>query len=423
MAAADTSLVQLAAEAANAADLQQCFDKLNVDSKLFAINLKAIEGAHAKIKDFIHETPVVTSQQLDAISGLQLYFKLEALQRTGSFKASAGTNCSLASERHTKTVQVRGAMNAVLSLSTEEASKGVVTHSSGNHAQALALAAKTRGIPANIVMPSDAPQVKKDAVAGYGATITQCAPTNEARNTAAAALQHELGSHFVHPSNDPAVMAGQGTMALELLQQIPAMLQQQATRAAAQAAALQALGVALPPPNPPAHPSDAPVVDAVVVPLGGGGMLSGVTIAIKSIDPRILVIAGEPAGAADAAASVQRGQLTGHEQPPCTVADGLRTTLGSNTWPIVQHAIDGIITMTDAEILLGMELLWTRLKIAAEPSAGVGVATVLSPAFKKRFPQAKRVAVIVCGGNVDVGEFPLGPLDGSTVGGYSTSQA
>ena len=270
-------------------------------------------------------------------------------------------------------------MNAVLTLTEEAAAKGVVTHSSGNHAQALALAAKTRGIRANIVMPSNAPQVKKDAVAGYGAVITECEPTNEARSAAAAAVERELGSHFVHPSNDPAVMAGQDTMALELLQQIPQLVQQ---RAEQQAAALTALGVAVPPPGdagapPLARPAGAPLVDAVIVPLGGGGMLSGIAVAVKSIDPRILVVAGEPAGAADAAASVAGGKLQGHATPPSTVADGLRTTLGSNTWPIVQHAVDGILLVSDTEILTGMELLWTRLKVAAEPSAGVGLATLM----------------------------------------------
>ena len=309
-------------------------------------------------------------------------------------------------------------MNAVLTLTEEAAAKGVVTHSSGNHAQALALAAKTRGIRANIVMPSNAPQVKKDAVAGYGAVITECEPTNEARSAAAAAVERELGSHFVHPSNDPAVMAGQDTMALELLQQVPQLVQQRAERAEQQAAALAALGVAVPPPGdaggpPSARPADAPVVDAVIVPLGGGGMLSGIAVAVKSIDPRILVVAGEPAGAADAAASVAGGKLQGHATPPSTVADGLRTTLGSNTWPIVQYAVDGIVLVSDTEILTGMELLWTRLKVAAEPSAGVGLATVLSQDFKARFPQVQRAGVIVCGGNLDVGKLPLRPMDAS----------
>ncbi len=304
-------------------------------------------------------------------------------------------------------------MNAVLSLDMEAANRGVVTHSSGNHAQALALAAKTRGITANIVMPSDAPQVKKDAVAGYGAQITECEPTNEARSAAAATIEREQGCCFIHPSNDPAVMSGQGTMALELLQQVPHVQQQLHQKAEQQAAALSALGVPVPPPSP-SRPAGSPVVDAVVVPLGGGGMLSGIAIAVKSIDPRILVVAGEPAGAADAAASVARNKLVAqHETPPRTVADGLRTTLGSNTWPIVHGAVDGIILVSDAEILAGMELLWTRLKIAAEPSAGVGPATVLSPEFKKRFPAVRSAAVIVCGGNVDVGKLPLAPLDGS----------
>jgi threonine dehydratase len=303
-------------------------------------------------------------------------------------------------------------MNAVLSLSKEAAKKGVVTHSSGNHAQALAVAAKCRGIAAHIVMPSNAPQVKKDAVAGYGATITECEPTDAARSEAAGAIQTDLGCAFIHPSNAPAVMAGQGTMALEVLQQIPTVRQSLLDTHTAQMEALLAMGIAaVPPPSPPAPPQGGPVVDAIVVPLGGGGMLSGIAIAIKSIDPRILVIAGEPAGAADAAASVLSGELQDHAAPPTTIADGLRTTLGSNTWPIVRAACDGIITVSDAEILTGMQLLWTRAKLAVEPSAGVGIATILSSEFKQRFPRVRTVAVIVCGGNLDVSKLPLAPMD------------
>lgn len=288
----------------------------------------------------------------------------------------------------------------MFSLGADEVKAGVVTHSSGNHAQAVAVAAQLRGVPAHIVMPSDAPSVKKQAVLGYGATVTQCESTGEAREAAAKEVQAATGATFIHPSNDPRVMAGQGTMALELLQQIPSERCRLASQAATLAATLEALGAPAKGTIPPRGAGD-PIVDAVIVPVGGGGMLSGVAVALASLDPRIRIFAAEPAGAADAAASVAAGELLGHETPPKTIADGLRTTLGSNTWPIVRDFVEAVIVVSEEAIADATQLVWSRCKIAIEPSAGVGVAALLSEEFRA-LQGIDSVAVVLCGGNADV---------------------
>jgi threonine dehydratase len=243
----------------------------------------------------------------------------------------------------------------------------VVTHSSGNHGQAVALAARLRGVPAYIVMPSNAPAVKRAAVEGYGARVIPCAPTGAARAAAAERIRQETGAAFIHPSNDPDVIAGQGTIALELLQQ-------------------------------------APDLDALVVPIGGGGMISGIALAARGLRPSLRVFAAEPLGADDAARSKAAGALLPQEAPD-TVADGLRTGLGSNTWPVVRDLVEAVITVEEDEIVRHMRLVWERLKLVIEPSAAVGVAAALGPAFRG-LRGIERVGVVLCGGNVDLDALP-----------------
>eukprot|EP00607_Mallomonas_marina_P007556 CAMPEP_0182418674 /NCGR_PEP_ID=MMETSP1167-20130531/3044_1 /TAXON_ID=2988 /ORGANISM="Mallomonas Sp, Strain CCMP3275" /LENGTH=283 /DNA_ID=CAMNT_0024592977 /DNA_START=155 /DNA_END=1003 /DNA_ORIENTATION=+ len=279
---------------------------------------------------------------MNSISGRNLYFKCEFLQKAGSFKA-------------------RGACNAVMK-STAEA---FVTHSSGNHGQALAWAAKKKGLPAYVVMPTNSPLCKQRAVAEYGATIVFCEPTLIARETAAESVTREKHGALIHAYNDPDVISGQGTVGLELMRQV---------------AGLQ----------------------GVVVPVGGGGLISGVTLAIKSINPQILIIAAEPAAADDAYRSKLAGSLQSHSSPPLTIADGLKTTLGSRTWPIVKDLVDKVITVSEDEIRSAVKMVWERMKCVIEPSAGVGVAVVLSERFKRDFTHLQHVGVILCGGNVDL---------------------
>ena len=306
----------------------------------YAADLEAIRDAAERIAPHAHITPILTSTTLDTLAGRRLFFKCENLQKIGAFK-------------------FRGALNAVLSLSEEEARRGVVTHSSGNHAQAVALAAKMRGIPATIVMPSTSPAVKQRAVAGYGARIVICEPTLAAREVDAAKVIDETGATLIHAYNHPRVIAGQGTVALEILTQVPEL-------------------------------------DTVVAPVGGGGLLSGMAIAAKSLQPDIGVYAGEPAGADDAARSREAGRLIPQTEPK-TVADGLLTSLGSNTWPVIRDLVDGIIRVEDAEIRAAMRLVWERMKLVIEPSAAVGLAAVLSGEIP-----GDRVAIVLTGGNLDL---------------------
>lgn len=324
-------------------------------SEPFVVSLADIEAARYRIAGFASVTPVLTCGSLAAMAAAPggvdtpaVFFKCELLQKTGTFK-------------------YRGATNAVRSLTASGgAAAGVCTHSSGNHAAALAAAATANNIPCTVVMPSDAPTSKRAATVGYGATVVDCAPGSKARAAAAAEVAARTGARFVHPSEDPLVIAGQGTVMLELLDQV--------------------------------GPDG---LDAVIVPVGGGGLLAGVAIAAAARGVR--VIAAEPAAADDAARSKAAGALLGFESgapPPPTVADGLRTTLGPHTWPVVRDLVERVVTVSEADILAALRLVYERMKLAIEPSAAVGVAALLSP--EVRALRLRRVAVILCGGNADL---------------------
>ena len=313
----------------------------------YAADLAAIRAAAARIAGHAHRTPVLTCSTLDAMAGRRLFFKCENFQKMGAFK-------------------FRGALNAVACLDDAAAARGVVTHSRGNFAQALALAARARGIPAYIVMPSTAPAVKKAAVEGYGGRVTMCAPTLDTRESTAAAVAAETGATLVHPFDDPDVIAGQGTVALELHEQVSGGL------------------------------------DAVVAPVGGGGLVSGIALAFRELDPSVRVVAGEPRGADDAARSKAAGELI-PQTAPDTIADGLLTSLGRWTWPVVRDVVERIVVVEEDAIVHAMRLIWERMKIVVEPSSAVALAAVLDGAFG----EAERVAVVLSGGNVDVGELPF----------------
>ncbi len=308
--------------------------------------LTDIRAAAERIRPYAHRTPVLTCQSLDEKVGAQVFLKCENFQKVGAFK-------------------FRGACNAVYSLTDEEAARGVSTHSSGNHAQALALAARMRGIPAYIVMPSNAPQVKKDAVAGYGGQITFCEPTLAARESTLARIVAETGAEVVHPYNDVRVIAGQGTATLELLEEVPDL-------------------------------------DVVIAPVGGGGLLSGTSIAAKGLDPRIRVIAGEPEMADDAWRSMQADRIIPSENPK-TIADGLLTSLGTLTFPIVRENVEQIVTVSEAGIVASMKFIWERAKIIIEPSSAVAVGVLWE---RKIDLTGLKVGVILSGGNVDLGKLP-----------------
>lgn len=310
------------------------------------VTLTDIQQAAERIRPFAHRTPVLTNESLNQRVGAQVFLKCENMQKVGAFK-------------------FRGACNAVYSLSDEEAAHGVVTHSSGNHAQALALAARLRGIPAYIVMPDNAPQVKKDAVAGYGGQITFCEPTLEARESTMEGIRLDTGATVVHPYNDERVIAGQGTAALELLDSIPDL-------------------------------------DVVIAPVGGGGLLSGTSIAAKGLKPGIRVIAAEPEMADDAYRSMREGRIVPSENPK-TIADGLLTSLGTLTFPIIQQNVEQIVTVSERGIIEAMKFVWERAKIIIEPSAAVAVGVLWE---RKIELSGLKVGVILSGGNVDLGKLP-----------------
>ncbi|MBE9537862.1 MAG: pyridoxal-phosphate dependent enzyme [Proteobacteria bacterium] len=309
-------------------------------------DIDALREAQARVAPHTHRTPIYTSTLLDRDCGASLMFKCENLQKVGAFKA-------------------RGASNAVFSLSDEQAKNGVATHSSGNHGAALAMAAGKRGIAAHIVMPAGAPSVKKEAVAAYGANIIECAPTLIAREQALEELVGRTGAHVVHPYNDARVIAGQGTVALEILEQLDDL-------------------------------------DMVVVPVGGGGLLAGVAVAVKSLKPGIEVVAIEPAGADDAFRSFGLGRLI-PQNSPNTIADGLRAGLGELNFEIIQKHVDTILTVEDATIIEAMKLQWSRLKTVVEPSGAVSFAGVLE--YPERF-RGRRVALVISGGNLDLDNLP-----------------
>lgn len=303
-------------------------------------------AAHERIKPYIHRTPVLTSTFLNELTGAELFFKCENFQKAGAFKA-------------------RGASNAVFSLSDEQAAVGVATHSSGNHALSLSYAAGRRGIPVTVVMPHSAPQAKKDAVRGYGGTIVECEPSLSSRESTFAQVVAESGAEFVHPYNDPRVIAGQGTCSLELNEQVENL-------------------------------------DMVVAPIGGGGMVSGTCLTLSNIAPDIKIYAAEPLNADDAARSFHAGHIIADDAPE-TVADGLKVPLKDLTWHFVKNNVTDILTATEEEIVDAMKLIWKRMKIVMEPSSAVPLATIIK---NKEIFQGKRVGVIITGGNVDLDNLP-----------------
>jgi threonine dehydratase len=312
-------------------------------------SLEDIRAAARRIEPYIHRTPVLTCRALDKMAGAQLFFKCENFQKTGSFK-------------------IRGATNAIFSLSEETAANGVVTHSSGNHAAAVARTARERGIPAWIVMPSNAPRTKRIAVEGYGGKVTECAPTLEARDLEMQRIRVQTGATLIHPYNDERVIAGQGTATLELLE-------------------------------------DAPDLDAVIAPVSGGGLLSGTAITAKSQPRPIRVFGAEPQNADDAFRSLASGRL----EPAAdayTIADGLRATLCPLTLSILNERVDGIGLVTESEIPWAMRMVWERMKIIIEPSSAVPVAALML----HRVPaEGLRVGVILSGGNLDFDHLPFVP--------------
>ncbi len=302
--------------------------------------------AHERIKPHIHRTPVLTSSFLNDLTGAQLFFKCENFQKAGAFK-------------------VRGASNAVFGLDEETAKAGVATHSSGNHALSLSYAAGRRGIPCHVVMPRTAPQAKKDAVRGYGGIITECEPSTSSREAVFAEVQAKTGAEFVHPYNDPRVIAGQGTCSKELMEQTDGL-------------------------------------DAVIAPIGGGGMVSGTCLTLSNLAPAVKIYAAEPEQADDAARSFKAGHIIA-DDAPVTVADGLKVPLKELTWHFVSNHVTDILTASEQEIIDAMYLIWARMKIVMEPSSAVPLATILK---NKDVFAGKRVGVIITGGNVDLNKLP-----------------
>jgi len=303
-------------------------------------------AAHERIKPYIHRTPILTSVFLNKLTGAELFFKCENFQKAGAFK-------------------VRGASNAVFGLSNEMAAKGVATHSSGNHALSLSYAASRRGIPVTVVMPRTAPQAKKDAVIGYGGLIVECDPSTSSREETFARVVADTGAEFVHPYNDPRVIAGQATCSRELLEQVENL-------------------------------------DSVIAPIGGGGMVSGICLTLSSIAPEIKIYAAEPLNADDAARSLRAGYIIADDAPE-TIADGLKVPLKDLTWHFVHKHVTDVLTATEQEIIDAMKLTWKRMKIVIEPSCAVPLATILK---NRALFEGKRVGVVITGGNVDLDSLP-----------------
>ncbi len=306
-----------------------------------------VEAAYERIKHLVHHTPVLTSQSIDKITGGTLFFKCENFQKVGAFK-------------------FRGACNAVLSLPGEVAARGVATHSSGNHAAALALAAKIEGLKAFIVMPENAPEIKKRAVAGYGAEITFCRPTLQAREEMLRNVLNKTGATEIHPYNDFQVISGQGTVARELIM-------------------------------------DCGFFDQILVPVGGGGLMSGTAIASRHLSPACKVIACEPAGADDAWRSFRQKKLIPSENPK-TIADGLLTSLGKRPFAIMLKEVDHLVTVPEKKIIEAMRMIWERMKIIVEPSSAVPLAAILD---HKIDVKGKKTGIILSGGNVDLDHLPF----------------
>jgi len=309
------------------------------------VTLEDIRFAHERIKELIVKTPVMTSTTVNRMTGCRVFFKCENLQKVGAFK-------------------FRGALNVILQLSDEERRRGVISHSSGNHAQALSLAASTLGIKATIVMPRTSPKIKVDATRGYGAEVVLCEPTLESRERISNEIIEKRGQVLVHPYDNPRIIAGAGTAALELFEEVGAL-------------------------------------DYVFAPVGGGGLVSGTALATKGLCPEASVIAVEPKGADDAYRSFKSGKLHPSVNPT-TIADGLLTSLSKMTFGIIREHVDDIVTVIDAEIVEAMRILWERMKLVVEPSGAVSLAGLL--ALNSQIDN-KRIGVIISGGNVDLAGF------------------
>lgn len=306
------------------------------------ISYEHIKNAAIRIKPYIHRTPILTSTILNKITHAELYFKCENFQKVGAFK-------------------YRGACNAVFSLTDEEAKRGVATHSSGNHGAALALAAKTRGIPAYIIMPNNSTSVKKDAVAGYGAKITFCEPELSAREAALAKIVESTGAVFIHPYDNEKIIAGQGTATIELLE-------------------------------------DCKNLDIIIVPVGGGGLISGSAIAVSELSPKTQIIGAEPELANDTYLSFRKKEFVAINHTN-TICDGLLTTVGKLTLPIIMKYVNNIFTASETSVLVATKYIWERMKIVVEPSAAISLAIILEhPEFFKN----KKIGLILSGGNVDI---------------------
>ena len=305
------------------------------------ITKETIAEAHERIKPYVHRTPVMTSEAINGIAGCSIFFKCENFQKIGAFKA-------------------RGAINAALQLTPEQKAKGIATHSSGNHAQAIARAAKIIGVPSYIVMPHTAPEIKKKGVRGYGGQIFECEPNVQSRESTLADVVAKTGATEIHPYNNYHIIAGQGTATKELIE-------------------------------------DSPSLDFILAPVGGGGLLSGTLLSVKYFSPSTKVIAGEPAGADDAFRSMQSGKI--EESQANTIADGLLTSLGDKTFPIIRDHVEKVITVGEEEIVAAMRLIWERMKIIVEPSGAVPLAAVLKE--KEKFA-GKKVGIVISGGNVDL---------------------
>ncbi|XP_021093759.1 serine racemase isoform X3 [Heterocephalus glaber] len=335
----------------------------------YCISFADVEKAHTNIRDYIHLTPVLTSSILNQVAGRNLFFKCELFQKTGSFKPSYSFTTRPEQLLFLQAaVMIRGALNAIRGLipaTLEGKPKAVVTHSSGNHGQALTYAAKLEGIPAYIVVPQAAPNCKKLAIQSYGASIIYSEQSDESREKVTKRIMEETEGILVHPNQEPAVIAGQGTIALEVLNQVP-------------------------------------LVDALVVPVGGGGMVAGIAITVKALKPTVKVYAAEPLNADDCYQSKLKGELTPNTYPPETVADGVKSSIGTNTWPIIRDLVDDVFTVTEDEIKYATQLVWERMKLLIEPTAGVGVAAVLSHNFQTVSPEVKNICIVLSGGNVDL---------------------
>ncbi len=303
-------------------------------------------AAHDRIRPYIHRTPILTCETFNRMTGAQLFFKCENFQKAGAFKA-------------------RGASNAVFGLSDEQAARGVATHSSGNHGLSLAYAAGRRGIPCQVVMPRTAPEPKKAAVRGYGGTVVECEPSTTSREAVFAQVVAATGAEFVHPYNDPRVIAGQATCSREMFE-------------------------------------DLGDLDAIIAPIGGGGMVSGTCLTMSAIAPRTKVYAAEPTAADDAYQSFKTGEIVAYDAP-VTIADGLKVPLKERTWHFVRSHVEDVLLADEDEIIAAMRLTWERMKILIEPSCAVPLAAILR---NKQLFAGKRVGVVITGGNVDLDKLP-----------------